>query len=232
MLRSCLYDDIPAPFDQDHHYETVYERVLEIQAEQCDAIYLLYENGLFRPAFAVLRSILEAMATLIWVSLDIGRNCALFEKRKQPNMKEILNRVGWKEEYDRTFRYLCGFVHIDMTNADFYRSYEAGDDPSQPFPEVLPDAEYYIVGTEEGLSPLSIRVMSVDESEAEYGPYLTAKTFDFVAAGLQSLYGDDYYKRGWWPREAAVMCEQLTVDYPDIAKQMLWSLQKNLFDSL
>jgi hypothetical protein len=143
MIRSCMYDAIPAPFDQDYHYEIVFERVLEIQAEQCDSIYLLYQNDLFRPAFAVLRSILEAMATLIWVSLDISRNCSLFENRKQPNMREILRCIGWEEEYDRTFKYLCGFVHIDMNNADFYRSVEAGDDASQPFPEILPEAEYF-----------------------------------------------------------------------------------------
>jgi hypothetical protein len=74
--------------------------------------------------------------------------------------------------------------------------------------------------------------MSKEEAAVEYGPYLTAKTFDFVAAGLKSLYGENYYKSDWWPHHAAIMCEQLVAEHPNIAKQMLWSLQKKLFDSI
>lgn len=225
ILRLCLYD-VPSPFNQDNHYEIVYQRVLEIQAEQCDAIYSLYQVGLFRPAFAILRSILEGMATLVWMSLKIDRYCTLFEDGKQPNTKEILKRIGWDDEYDRTFRYLSGFVHIDMDTAEFYRNYELGGDPSQPFPEVLPDIEYYIVGTPDGPRPLSIRPMSKEEAANEYGPYLGAKTFDLIAAGIEKLYGTDYYLKDWWQQDAALTCMQLSLNDPDIAKRMLWSLQK------
>jgi hypothetical protein len=172
MLRSCLNDHTPSPFNQDNHYEIVYQRVLEVQAEQCDAIHSLYNVGLFRPAYAILRAILEAMGTLVWLSLDINRYCILFEEGKQPNTKEILRRIGWEDEYDRTFRYLSGFVHIDLDNAEFYRNYEIGGDPSEPFPEILPDVEYYLINTAEGPRPLSIRLMSKDEAAQEYGPYL------------------------------------------------------------
>lgn len=229
MLRFCLYEDPPSPFNQDSHYETVYQRVLEIQAEQCDAIYSLYELGLFRPAYAVLRSILEGMATLLWVSLSIDKYCKLFEESKQPNTKEILKRIGWEDEYDRTFRYLSGFVHIDMGNAEFYRNYEIGEDPSQPFPEILPDTDHYIVDTSDELRPLSIRLMSKEEAAHEYGSYLAAKTFDLIAASLQKLYGEDYYKQDWWQQDAALACMQLSLKNPDTAKHMLWSLQKRLF---
>ncbi|MGB0563119.1 MAG: hypothetical protein ACPGVO_15135 [Spirulinaceae cyanobacterium] len=233
MLRSCLYSDPPFPFIQDSHYEVVYQRVLEIQAEQCDAIYSLYEVGLFRPAYAILRSILEGMATLLWVSLSIERYCKLFEESKQPNTKEILKRIGWEDEYDRTFRYLSGFVHIDMSNAEFYRNYEIGDDPSQPFPEILPDTDYYIVDTAidtaNDLRPLSIRLMSKEEAANEYGLYLAVKTFDIIAASLQKLYGVDYYKQDWWQQDAALACMKLSLENSDIAKCMLWSLQQSLF---
>jgi len=226
MLRLCLHDDPPPPFNQEHHYEMVYQRVLEIQAEQCDAIYSLYQVGLFRPAHAILRSILEGMATLVWISLDIDRYCTLFEKGTQPNTKEILRMIGWEDEYNRTFGYLSGFVHIDMDNADFYRDYEFGSEPSQPFPEILPDTEYYIVGTTNGPYPLSIRPMSKEEAAHAYGPYLGAKTFDLIAAGLEQLYGADYYQKNWWQQDAALTCMRLSLNHPDIAKRMLWSLQR------
>lgn len=228
-LRLCLNDDVPHPFDQGGHYRIVYQRVLEIQAEQCDAIFSLYQVGLFRPAYAILRSILEGMGTLIWISLSVERYCTLFEEGKQPNTKEILKRVGWEEEYDRTFRYLSGFIHLDMDNAEFYRNYELGDGPSQPFPEVLPDVDYYIIGTNDEPRPLSISLMSKDEAAHQYGPYLGAKTFDLIAASVEKLYGADYYKKDWWQQDAALVCMQLSLNNPDIAKRMLWSLQKNLF---
>jgi len=227
MLRLCLYDDLPSPFNRDNHYKMVYQRVLEIQAEQCDAIYSLYQVGLFRPAYAILRSILEGMATLVWISLDIDQYCVPFEEGKLPNTREILKKVGWEDEYDRTFRYLSGFVHIKkLQNAEFYRNYELGGDPSQPFPEVLPDIEYYIVGTADGPRPLSIHLMSKEEAAHEYGPYLGAKTFDLVAASIEKLYGVDYYQKDWWQQDAALACMQLSLSDPDIAKRMLWSLQK------
>jgi hypothetical protein len=94
MLRLCLYDDLPSPFDRDIRYAMVFQRVIEIQAEQCDSVSELYQRGLFRPAYAILRSILEGMATLLWISLKIDRYCILFEERKQPNTKEILKRIG------------------------------------------------------------------------------------------------------------------------------------------
>jgi len=128
MLRLCLYDDIPPPFDKDSRYAMVFQRVIEIQAEQCDSISELFKRGLFRPAYAILRSILEGMATLVWMSLKIDSYCILFEEGKQPNTKEILKRIGWEDEYERTFQYLSGFVHIDMDSAEFYRNYELGSD--------------------------------------------------------------------------------------------------------
>lgn len=229
MLRSCLIDNTPSPFDQDDHYGIVYRRVLEIQAEQCDAIHSLYINNFFRPAYAVLRSVLETMATLLWVSLNIDRYCQLFEDGNQPNTREILQRIGWGEEYSRTFQYLSGFVHVDMDSAEFYRNYEIGDDPSQPYPEILPDAEYYIVGTSRGTYPLSIRLMSKEEAAVNYGPYLAAKTFDIVASGLHRLYGTECYRRDWWQQQAALMFMQVCSDNPDISNRMLWSLQPKLF---
>jgi hypothetical protein len=105
VLRLSVNDQIPSPFDQDNHYETVYQRVMEIQIEQCDTLHLLYKMGLSK------------------------------------------------------------FVHVAMANADFYRSYETGGHVSEPFPEILPDTEYYIASPTKGLRPLSVRLMSQDEAK-------------------------------------------------------------------
>ncbi len=228
MLRASLKDsNTPSPFDKNEHYSRVYQRVIEIQAEQCDAINSLYKAGLFRPGFAVLRSVLEAMATLIWISTNIERYCKLFESKKQPNMREILKRIGWEEEYEGTFQYLSGFVHVDMENAEFYQEYLPGPDSSQPFPEILPDSEseYYIIEAPKSSLLLTIKPMSREEAERQYGPYLASKTFDLVAAGLQKLYGTNYYQENWWQKEAAQLYTQLIVKHPELAQKMLWSIQ-------
>jgi len=229
MLRTSLQDNVPPPFDSDEYYVRLYQRVIEIQAEQCDAINSLYKEGLFRPGYAVLRSVLEAMATLLWVSTNIERYCPLFESGKQPNMREVLKRIGWEEEYERTFGYLSGFVHIDMENAEFYREYLLEPDPSQPSPEILPDSEFYIVGTDEGPMLLAINLMSREEAERQYGPFLAAKTFDLAAAGLEKLYGTEYYQKDWWQQEVALLHTQLLSDHPELTQKMLWSIQQRLF---
>jgi hypothetical protein len=64
------------------------------------------------------------------------------------------------------------------------------------FLKKLPDAEYYVVGTAGEPQPLSISLMSSAEAARKYGPYLTAKTFDLVVAGLEKLYGSDLYRQG------------------------------------
>jgi hypothetical protein len=116
-----------------------------------------------------------------------------------------------------------------MDNAEFYRNYELGDDPSEPFPEILPDSEYFVVETTDWTRPLAIHLMTKEEAAFEYGPYLAAKTFDLIAAGLQKLYGSDYYQKEWWHEEAALACMQLSANDPKIARRMLWSLQKSFF---
>lgn len=228
MLQLILDDEVPSPFDENENYTKQYQRVIEIQAEQCTAIYYLYKQGLYRPAYAVLRSILETISTLIWVSLKVERYSSLFSAGNQPNMKEILTRIGWVQEYDRTFGYLSGFVHIDMENAEFYREYLLGGDSSQPFPEIFPDAEYYIVGTDEGPRPLTIKLMSREEAERRYGPYLAAKTFDIFAAGVQRLYGSRYCEKNWWQIETANLFTNLVDAQPELKQKMLWSAQPRL----
>jgi hypothetical protein len=117
-----------------------------------------------------------------------------------------------------------------MENAEFYREYQLGPDPSQPFPEILPDSdsEYYIIETPKSSLPLTIKLMSREEAERQYGPYLASKTFDLVAAGLQKLYGPNYYQKNWWQQEAALLYTQLIEKHPELAQKMLWSIQQKL----
>src|SRR5450759_2140356 len=120
-LLHCAAGEPPSQFSTEQHYEIVYTRVLEIIAEQCDAISVLCENGLFRPAHAILRSILENIATLIWVGLDVAQFGQILEddKRSQHlNKRDILKKIGWEQKYDRSFKVLSSFVHASMTNAD------------------------------------------------------------------------------------------------------------------
>ena len=104
-----------------------------------------------------------------------------------------------------------------------------GPDPSQPFPEIHPGAEYYLIGTEEGSWPLAINLMSREEAEQRYGPYLAAKAFDLVVAGLEKLYGTELYRKNWWQQESAMLHMKLIAEHPELAQKMLWSIQKKLF---
>jgi len=227
ILSSSLRYEAPLPFGRDSDYTKIYRRVIEIQVEQCDAIYSLYNNGLYRPAYAVLRSVLETMSTLVWLSLNIEKYFPLFETATQPNQREILRRIGWEDEYDRTFRYLSGFVHIDIDNAEFYREYEWEPDGSQPFPEINADADYYFT-LQKNPQLLMINPMSHEAANQRYGPYIEAKTFDLIAAGLQKLYGAEYYRRLWWHPESGLAFMKFIADHFELKQKMLWSIQPNL----
>lgn len=219
VLRECEVNDPPSQFVEDYHYAIIYRRILEVMAEQCDAIAVLCEEGLFRPAHAILRSVLENMASLLWVALDVKRYGDLLDDGKQPNTREILKRIGWEEEYERTFRGLSGFVHTDLTNADMYKEYDLSDEDT--FPEIRADGEYYVVQTEDGAKPLGVTPMSYEQAASLYEPYLVTKLFDIIVVGMAKLY-TDYQSQNWWPYNSILSFERIISDDPDLAKRMLW----------
>lgn len=228
MLRLCITDDPPIAFCIDQHSTVIYSRILELQAEQCDAIYILCDEGLYRPAHSILRSILENMATLIWVSLDTERYGKLFDEGKQPNTREILKRIGWEQEYDRTFKPLSSFVHADLSNAEMYKNYDFGE--GGLCPEVEPDAEYYIIETPNGYLPLGVKSMSQEEAKTLYEPFLAIKVFDLTIAGLERLHGAESPNLDWWPDETIPIFINACAKDKKLSELMLWSIQKRLFE--
>ena len=203
--------------------ELTFNRVVELQAELCDSIFSLSKAGYFRPAHAVLRSVLESMAVLVWAGTQ-QRYMDLFNEGREPNIKAILEKIGWGAEYDRTYNWLSTFVHGRMEQADFYRKYDAEVlDETSPFPEVLPDAEYYLLQSPSSHSILTIRPMNPEETEGEYLPYLSAKVLDIVASGLLALYKLETPTL-WWPTHAVRQLHWLCDNDPHIQGKMLMCL--------
>ena len=141
LFQQCLDDSPPDVFLEDyefeHHVELIFRRILELQIEHCIALRVLCDNRLLRPAYGILRSVLENIATLLWITLDVERYAVLFEEGMQPNTKEILTRIGWGQEYERTFKFLSSFVHADLTHSDMYKNYDTEDGIVAP--EVAPE---------------------------------------------------------------------------------------------
>ena len=227
----CLSEEIPSPYNQKRQYEKIYQRILEIQIEQIETISLLYKEGRLRSAYAILRSLLEGMATLVWMALNIDKYYDTFTdtNKKNPPIKNILDVIGWGDEYERTFQYLSYFVHSRSDHLDFYRSYDSGPDPSQPFPEVSPDSEYYIINSSNVVIPLIIRMMSPEEIQNEHGPFLIAKTFDIVISSIQFFLGSNFYQTSWFPKREIDIFTNLLSENPNLKNKMLFSLQLSLF---
>ena len=196
-LEDCLEEDPPKPFSDDRDGTFLFQRMIEMQIEQCYAISSLCEIGLFRPAFAILRSLLETIATIIWVSLDLKRCEQLIEDRKKPSVKARLESIGWSDEYDR-FSILSGYVHGSIENADDYRAFEFYEDGL--LPEIRPDTDFYFASKPDGsIVSIVVRPMSGDETHHQYVPYLAAKTFDLVISELRRLYSHEQHTPFRWP---------------------------------
>lgn len=189
LLTSCLQRSPPELFigasNSDHYEEFIFYRTLELQIEYCKSIRVLCENGLFRPAYSILRSILENMATLMWLTLDIDKYPRLFEEGKQPNTREILRRIGWESEYDRTFRFLSKFVHSSLVNSDFYKKTSEPNswidlkDGSYWANALVTENEVLIIETENGFEILEIHQMTEEETNTLYAPYLSIRAIAF-----------------------------------------------------
>ncbi len=202
-----------------------YARILELQIELCKSVSVLCKTGLLRPAHATLRSLLESMASLVWAS-ENQRYMDLFNRGDQTNMKETLKRIGWSQEYDRTYKWLSAFVHAGMDEADFYRTYEpfAMD---QPFPEITPDGDYYAMISEDGAMGLESQLMSPERAEGEYGLYLSTKPLDIVCTGLAQLFGFGDKLPKWWPANDLQQLEWLCKQLPNLNNQMLWPSRRS-----
>ncbi|SRR6266540_2591823 len=230
LLQECLNYGPPEIFiggsESFHYEELVFYRLIELQIKQCAAIKSLCKNNLFRPAYAVLRSVLENMATLVWITLDVKRHVELFDNGNQPNMREILARIGWEEEYSRTFRFLSGFVHVDFNHSDLYKNYELNTKrkvyKDSLWTEVIKDSdESYIVQTPEGFAVYLVKPMTAAEIQSAYGPYLMAKTFDLAIVGLEKIYGTEISNKRWWPNQAVSTFVKMCTDDPEFGQRML-----------
>lgn len=232
MLQDCLEGGPPEIFIgdylSDHTEEWIFYRILELEIEQCNAILVLSSNGLVRPAYAVLRSVLENMATLVWLALDITRYTRLFEEGKLPNMREILRRIDWEPEYDRTFRFLSKFIHSDTMFADFYKKYEGVsnyqeiENSSYWSQMVVTEDELYVAETSEGFQLFYVKPMTEAQIKAAYLPYLYAKTFDITITGLKRLYGKNITSRKWWPNDTIFRFTKLCQEDSNLNEVMLW----------
>lgn len=219
MVQKARAGVPPPPFTED---EELFEQLLDYLTEQSESLSLLCQNGLYRPAYAVLRSILETIAKLVWVTLE-PRYKERFLEGSDPGTKNVLEVIGWLDEHERTFRPLSAFVHTDskVSVSDFYHYYELEE--GGLFPEVRADAEYYVIEEPTGSRVVSLRTMTHSEARSLHEPYLAAKAFDLVSAGLYRLYGDRSEQEDWWSRSAFRVFVKLCLYSGDFAYLMRWS---------
>lgn len=166
------------------------------------------------------------MATLMWLTLDIDKYPRLFDEGKQPNTREILRRIGWESEYDRTFRFLSKFVHSSLVNSDFYKKTSEPNswidlkDGSYWANALVTENEVLIIETENGFEILEIHQMTEEETNTLYAPYLSMKTFDFIITGIRHLYDPIFLDEtcGAAIREFERICSESS----DLQKAMIW----------
>src|SRR4051812_13334458 len=96
-------------------------RLPQVASEQLDALAVLCGHGMWRPAYALLRGLLECTATIVWIASGPSDAPQRFTDGRSPAGQKLLGAVGWRDEYDRTFRYLSDMVHAGADSAEAYR---------------------------------------------------------------------------------------------------------------
>ena len=90
---------------------------------EIDALDLLCRSGRWRPAYALLRGLLETAATIIWLARSNVETVQRFVHGPHKGGQAVFRNIGWGDEYEDTFRYLSDLAHPSSIGADAYRWY-------------------------------------------------------------------------------------------------------------
>ena len=167
---------------------------------------------------------MEVVAYVLWLAAEPIKHGDLLLTNRMPPFRNILQRIGWETEYDRTYGPLSEVVHLKQRGLGMYHEadYRTADLPA---PEVRPDSEAYVLFHAGALHSLvSFSPMDRDDAELAYGLYVRAKALDIVLAGMLALYGDGAVDQSWWPTDAAERFAQLMASDKDLAGVMLTRL--------
>jgi hypothetical protein len=222
---ACLWEvargELPSSLQSDDQVRLSARRLLEAGAELCDGADLLQRESLHRPAHTLLRALLEAVGYVLWLAVDPVRHWDLLSRDETPPFRNVLERIGWGVEYERTYGLLSEFVHPTEHRLHMYRKSDFGTADGL-LPEIQPDGEIYLIQTL-GQAPafVSFAPMDSDEAEAAYGLYVRAKGLDVVLAGLLALYNERTLEADWWPTSTAERFVQLIASDTELASVML-----------
>lgn len=225
LSRAFDDDDLLATIDERDESSMLSRRLPEVAGEQLDALALLCRHAMWRPAYALLRGLLECMASMAWIASGPPDAPQRFVAGRSPAGQKLLGAVGWRDEYNRTFRYLSDMVHAGTDSAEAYRAFDYERSIREPAPEITPESELYVVGLP---SPdafvASARAATPEELRDKHEPYLTAKSFDIVISAIAALYGEERCRAaGWWPRDGVRLFTLCLRDHPHVRGRILWS---------
>jgi hypothetical protein len=224
-LVDALEDDgILAPFEGADGWSMASRRLPEIAVEQLSALDLLAEADMWRPAYAQLRGLLECLATILWIARGPDDASARFLSGRSLTGQKLLGAVGWRDEYQGTYRYLSRITHPGPEGAETYRTYGETRSLSEPAFEITGDGELYIVGREmpDGFA-VPTRGTPAHALREEHEPYLTAKAFDLVLDALQRLSENARaHSKSWWPTEGLLVFEKCLEEHPQLADRMCY----------
>jgi hypothetical protein len=199
-------------------------RLPELAVEQIQAIGVLCDAELWRPAYAVLRGLLECMATILWIAHGPADAPRRFAGGHGLKSRKLLAAVGWQDEYDMTFRYLSEMAHPSADAAEAYRWYDDSRSIHAPAPEITPDLELYVVGLPgEDAVAVPVRGQTPEQIRAEFEPFVVAKAFDLVTSALAAIYGGDRcWHAAWWPERGFDLLAICLREHPSIRGRLRW----------
>lgn len=217
-LRQAASGELPDALEAEDRIRLTVRRLLEASAEQCDAIAVLQAESLHRPAHALLRMLLESAAYAVWLARDPARHAEQLWEDRLPPFRNLLEAIGWAEEYELSYGPLSEFVHPHEDSLHVYGRMDSGADGL--LPEIEPDGELYVLPGIKGLPYVSFSPMSSEEAEDAYGGFVRLKAVDLVLSGLWDVFGPSASSMHWWPKVSVEEYGQIVAADPSLSAKL------------
>ena len=176
-----------------------FKRTAEFHRELVEAIDNTINQGQVRPAYSLLRTLLEMCTSFSWLAQNFDSRIEKYSTGRLPSIQKMMSsaNLNWSNEYKNTYSSLSNFVHGSFVLSDFKKEaviHEVDEEISYTFA-----SDVYVCRSKEKSRICHIYDRNQEELIREHKSFLTIKVFDIVITFLMRASGSYSDSSRWWP---------------------------------
>lgn len=203
-----------------------FKRAAEFHGELVEAIDNTLHKGQIRPAYSLLRTLLEVCTGFSWLADDFENRFEQYSTGKLPKINRMMSsaNLGWSTEYSISYSSLSNFVHGSYIHSDINKEaaiYKA----EEKVPYTL-SSDLFILQTDDGDRLLHICDRNQEDLIREHKSFMDIKVFDIVITFLMRASGSYSDSFNWWPGKEAMENFNEAIKMIDRDHYFLWPTEK------